>query len=93
VIYVAARVVDANGVLVPDASNLITFKVTGPGRLVAVDSADNSSHEPFQASARRAYQGLCFAMLRASASSGRITLVASSPGLPAASVNVKAVAR
>jgi beta-galactosidase len=93
VVYVAARVVDEDGVLVPDASNLITFKLTGPGRVVAVDSADNNSHEPFQASARRAYQGLCFAMLKASASSGRITLTASSPGLAAASVNINTVAR
>jgi beta-galactosidase len=93
VVYVAATVVDANGMVVPNANDLITFKVTGPGAVVAVDSADNNSHEPFQANARRAYQGRCFAMLRASAPAGRITLTASSPGLMAGAVSLKAVAR
>jgi beta-galactosidase len=93
VVYVAARVVDAEGVLVPEAGNLITFKVTGPGRISAVDSADNNSHDPFQASERKAYQGICFAMLKADAPSGRITLTASSPGLAGASINIAAIAR
>src|SRR3712207_7238081 len=52
--YVEAKVVDAGGTIVPGASDLITFKATGPGRVVAVDSGDNASHEPFQASQRRA---------------------------------------
>jgi beta-galactosidase len=93
VVYVAARVVDKDGVLVPDAGNLITFKVSGPGRLSAVDSADNSSHEPFQASERMAYQGICFAMLKADGPTGRITLTASSPGLAGASIDIRARAR
>ncbi|HYJ45820.1 MAG TPA: glycoside hydrolase family 2 TIM barrel-domain containing protein, partial [Pyrinomonadaceae bacterium] len=91
VVYVTATVVDAHGIIVPDANDLITFKVRGPGAVAAVDSADNNSHEPFQATERRAYQGRCFAMLRASASGGRITLTASSPGLAAGTVNVRTV--
>ncbi|HUE82636.1 MAG TPA: glycoside hydrolase family 2 TIM barrel-domain containing protein, partial [Pyrinomonadaceae bacterium] len=55
--YVTATVLDDAGVVVPDATDLITFKITGPGRVVAVDSGNNMSHEPFQASERRAYQG------------------------------------
>lgn len=57
--YITAKIVDENGVLVPSAQDLVVFKVTGPGVVAAVDSGDNSSHEPFQASQRRAYQGLC----------------------------------
>ncbi|HEX8142504.1 MAG TPA: glycoside hydrolase family 2 TIM barrel-domain containing protein [Pyrinomonadaceae bacterium] len=91
VVYVAARVLDASGVLVPGASDLITFKATGPGRIVAVDSADNNSHEPFQASERKAYQGLAFAMLKANAPRGRITLTASAPGLTGGSITINAV--
>jgi len=88
VVHVTATVVDANGVLIPTASDLITFKLTGPGIIAAVDSGNNTSHEPFQASDRRAYQGRCFAMIKASANKGRITLVASAPGLTAASVAI-----
>jgi beta-galactosidase len=87
VIYVTATVVDANGVLVPTASDQISFKVTGPGVVAAVDSGDNRSHEPFQASERKAYQGRCFAMIKASAPQGQITLTASAPGLKESSVS------
>jgi beta-galactosidase len=79
--HVTATVVDANGILVPTASDLITFKVTGPGFVAAVDSGNNTSHEPFQASERRAYQGRCFVMIKASSAAGRITLSAFAPGL------------
>jgi beta-galactosidase len=89
--YVTATVVDENGVMVPSARDLIAFKVTGPGLIAAVDSADNNSHEPFQATERRAYQGRCFAMLKASAARGKITLTASAPGLAAGSIKIDAV--
>ncbi len=89
VVYVTATVVDANGVLIPTASDLITFSVAGPGVVAAVDSGDNRSHEPFQASQRRAYQGRCFAMIKARAR-GRITLNASASGLSRGSISIAA---
>jgi beta-galactosidase len=90
--YVAATVTDQNGVVVPGAGDLITFKVTGPGTIAAVDSGNNSSGEPFQASEHRAYQGRCFAMLKAKDSRGRITLSASAPGLAGSSITIDAIA-
>jgi beta-galactosidase len=92
VVYVTATVVDENGVLIPNAGDLITFKINGPGVIAAVDSANNSSHESFQASERKAYQGRCFAMLRAKTGKGRITLEASAPGLESSSISINAVA-
>lgn len=89
--YVTATVIDENGVMVPNASNLITFKVAGPGVIAAVDSGDNNSHEPFQATQRRAYQGRCFAMLKAKSGSGKITLTASARGLVRNSISIDAV--
>jgi beta-galactosidase len=90
IVYVSATVVDANGVLIPTASDLITFKVSGPGVIAAVDSGNNTSHEPFQASERKAYQGRCFAIIKASSGKGRITLSASAPGLKESSVSIVA---
>ena len=90
VAYVTATVVDENGVPVPTANALINFNVSGPGKVVAVDSGDNSSHESFQAAERRAFQGSCFAIIRAIAPAGRIIVVASSPGLASASVTITA---
>jgi len=90
--YVTVTVADDNGVIVPNAHDLITFKIAGPGFIAAVDSADNNSHEPFQFTERRAYQGRCFVMIKSTSASGKITLVASAPGLKSSSVIIKAVA-
>lgn len=81
VAMVDVSVVDVDGILVPSANDLVTFKVEGPGIVAAVDSGDNASHESFQASERRAYQGRCLAVLKATANSGTIRLTASAPGL------------
>lgn len=91
VVYVTATVVDENGVLVPNAGDLITFKTGGDGVVAAVESGDNSSHEPFQASERRAYQGRCFAILKAARAPGRITIEASASGLRSNSITINAV--
>jgi beta-galactosidase len=90
--YVTAEVVDADGAVVPDADNLVRFRISGPGAIIAVDSANNASHEPFQATERHAFQGRCLAIIRATAASGRITITATSPGLAPASAEVEAVA-
>src|SRR6266542_1806431 len=91
--YVTVTVADPNGVIVPNAQDLVTFKIAGPGIIAAVDSADNNSHEPFQASERRAYQGRCFVMIKSTLASGRITLAASAPGLKSSSITITAVDR
>jgi beta-galactosidase len=90
VAVVRAMVVDSRGTRVPRASDLITFKLTGPGTLAAVDNGDNASHEPFQAAARHAYQGACAAFVRADAETGKITLTATAAGLKSGSVSLKA---
>jgi len=88
VAFVNAYVVDEVGTVVPDAENLISFKVEGAGFIAAVDSANSNSHEPYQASQRRAYQGTCLALIKARANRGKITITATSPGLRSASMEL-----
>lgn len=85
--FVSASVVDANGVLVPMANDMISFGVTGPGLIAAVDSADNADHDPFQAKRRRAFQGTCFALVKGN-KAGQMILTASAPGLSVAKINI-----
>ena len=80
--FVTATVVDDNGVRVPAANPVIAFKVEGPGTVAAVDSADNTSHEPFQAMERRAWRGWCVALVR-TRRAGRMLIGASAEGLTA----------
>lgn len=88
VAFVKVTVVDENGTIVPDASDLITFKTEGSGIVAVVDSADNNSHESYQGTTRRVFQGLCFAMLKANADKGKITLTATSPNLKSNSISI-----
>ena len=90
VAFVRARIVDAKGVEIPRADDLISFNISGPGVIAAVDSADNSSHEPFQAAERRAFQGGCVAFVKAAGAPGKIVLTATAPGLTAGSIAIKA---
>lgn len=80
VVHATARVVDANGVPVPDADHAIAFAVEGPGRVIAVDDGDPESHEPYVATSRTAYRGRVLAILRATGA-GRITVTATAKGL------------
>ena len=86
---VHVTVVDEHGIPVPRADNLVSFKISGPGVIAAVDSADTVSHEPFQAAERRAFQGGCVAFVKATAASGKITLTATADGLDGGKVTIK----
>jgi beta-galactosidase len=88
---VRATITDASGVPVPNANDLVSFSISGPGEIAAVDNADNSSHESFQSTRRHAYQGECVAFVRAAATkSGKIKLTAQADGLKSSSIVIRA---
>jgi beta-galactosidase len=86
--YIKAAITDANGVEVPGADDLVSFTISGPGAIAAVDNGDNSSTEPFQAKERHAFHGVCFAIIRATAATGPITVSASAPGRAPATISI-----
>jgi beta-galactosidase len=87
---VTVQVVDQHNLLVPRSSNLIQFQVDGPGTIVATDNGDATSFEPFQTTARHAFNALALVIVRANpGQTGSITLRATSPGLKAASVRIR----
>jgi beta-galactosidase len=85
---ITAKITDKNGIIVPTADDLVSFKISGAGVIAAVDNADNSSDEPFQAGERRAFQGRCVAFVKATAPSGKIILAASTAGLKPAKIKI-----
>ncbi|MEP6850606.1 MAG: glycoside hydrolase family 2, partial [Acidobacteriota bacterium] len=91
VAFVTATVVDQNGVIVLDANPLIKFSSTGPGDIVAVDSADNADHDPFQAKQRKAFQGTCLALIKTKASSGKIVVTATAADLKSSTITITVV--
>lgn len=82
--FVAVRVVDAAGLLVPRTDPALTFSIEGPGEIVATDNGDPTSFEPFGAPARKAFNGLCLVIVRGKPSeAGQIRLIARADGLAA----------
>ena len=87
--FITVDVLDADGNLVPNADNLITFKVEGPGSIAGVDNGDPTSHEPFNANHRKAFNGLSLVIIQSEEKEGTITITASSPGLESQTIELK----
>ena len=88
--YVAVRIVDQHGNLCPNADNLVRFALEGPGTIAGVDNGDPTSHEPFQATQRKAFHGLCLAVIKATRTPGEIRLSAKAEGLQSEPVAITA---
>lgn len=88
--YITVTIADRDGLLVPRSHNLVEFDLEGPGRIVAVGNGDATSHEPFQAKRRKAYNGLCQVIVKGrSGEPGQVTLKARSSGLNAAEIALR----
>ncbi len=87
--YVTVEITDAAGNVLPDASNLVRFTITGPGELAAVGSGAPNMMESFQQPRRTAWHGRCLAILRPKGDSGTMTLKAEADGLDTATAVVK----
>jgi len=88
--YATATLVDDNGTVVPDTTTVIHFDTSGPGKIIAVDNGNLLDHDPFQTSERKLYEGHAIAILRATASSGAITLTATAEGVTPATIKIAA---
>jgi beta-galactosidase len=91
VAHFTVKIVDSGGTVVPLADNEVTFELEGAGKLIGVDSGDMRSHEDYASNRRKAFYGLCLAIVQATADPGEIRLTAASAGLKPASATVTAI--
>jgi beta-galactosidase len=89
--FVAADIVDARGTLVPDASDLVRFKIAGPGKIAGVDNGDPICHEAYAGSERSAFHGKCLAIVRSAGRAGTLRLTAVCDGLKSGTASIKVV--
>ncbi|KAI1436938.1 glycoside hydrolase family 2 protein [Xylaria sp. CBS 124048] len=89
--YITVAVTDRNGDTVPQASNNITFSISGPGQIVSTDNGKPADFTVFPSLSRQAFSGLALSIIRADiGASGDIVVSATSPGLGHASVTLHA---
>jgi len=82
------KVLDEAGNMVPDADNLINFKVSGNGFVVGVDNGLQTSMEPFKANYRKAFNGICLLIVQTYKNPGNIQVEATSEGLLKAELRI-----
>jgi beta-galactosidase len=87
--FITVKITDANGIMVPNANNHVQFNIEGTGVIAGVDNGLQTSHEPFKADNRNAFNGLCLVVVQSLEKPGTIKLTASSEGLEGASIDIK----
>ena len=88
--FITLSITDAQGILAPEANDLITFNITGPGEIVATDNGDAANLEPFPSKERNAFKGLALVIVRArKGAKGAITVTANANRLAPAKTIIK----
>ncbi|RGJ17178.1 DUF4982 domain-containing protein [Bifidobacterium bifidum] len=90
--YIEVDVTDANGHIVPDAANRVTFDVKGAGKLVGVDNGSSPDHDSYQADNRKAFSGKVLAIVQSTKEAGEITVTAKADGLQSSTVKIASTA-
>lgn len=87
--FVTVEVLDKDGNLCPNASNLIGFELTGNGTIVGVDNGSPISTESFVKPYRKAFNGKCLVVVQGNRKKGNILLQASADNLKTAQTEIK----
>ena len=84
----AVEVQDANGRTVPITDNEVTFRVSGPAKLIGTGNGDPTDQTADKGTSRRAFSGYCMALVQVTKTPGTITVEATSPGAASAIATV-----
>ena len=86
----SVEVRDARDRAIPITDNEVTFKVSGEGKLIGVGNGDPTDQASDKGTSRKAFCGYCMAVVQSTKNGGNITVEATAPGLPPATVTVAA---
>jgi hypothetical protein len=86
---VEVRVTDADGNLVPIASDAVTFSLSGPAHLLAIENGDVASHDSGQGPTHNLFHGRAMVYIQSENMPGNVTLKVTAPNLEPATVTVQ----
>jgi beta-galactosidase len=87
--FITVKVLDDNDMLVPNADNMVNFEITGEGNIIAVDNGLQTSLESFKVNYRKAFNGMCLAVIQSTENPGQILIKAKSDDLKESSITIK----
>jgi beta-galactosidase len=90
--FVEVDIVDAQGVIVPQANNRVDFTISGPGAIVGLDAGDSTNHDSYKGTSHAAFSGKLMAIVQSTATAGKVTLKATSGSLTGSSVDITTAA-
>jgi beta-galactosidase len=86
--FVTIKILDKDGIIVPETENLITLTISGEGSLIGVDNGDPVSHLSLKGNKIKAFHGLCLAVIQAGEEPGEIKLIASTEKLEPVTLHI-----
>jgi beta-galactosidase len=84
------QLVDAHGILVPNANTLCSVRVDGSGKLIALDNGDQRDMTPLQQPSRKLNQSRAFMVVESLRRPGPITVTVTAEGLPDTQLKLRA---
>ena len=88
--FVTVEITDENGNIQPNADNMLSFNIDGPGVIAGVDNANLKNLEKYVGNTRKAWHGRAMVVIKSANKNGDIRLNVDSPGIETASIIIKA---
>lgn len=79
--FVRVNLTDVQGIQQPNADDLLTFEIEGPGTIVGVANANLTDTDPYVANTRRAWKGQALVIVKSKREKGNIRLKVTSAKL------------
>jgi len=87
-VHVTLQIIDQNGVPVMLADDEVTCTITGPARLLGLESANNTDMSDYRDNSHRVYHGSMLAYIQTTGQPGEVTLTFTAPWLTSAKVTL-----
>jgi beta-galactosidase len=89
--FVTVEITDKDGIIQPNASNRLQFKVEGAGTIAGVDNANIKDTDPYVSNTRKAWKGKVLVVIKSTHDAGDIKLTVTSPILEETAINIKTI--
>lgn len=87
-VHINLQIVDQNGVPVILADDEVTCAITGPARLLGLESANNSDMTNYRDNSQRVFNGRMLAYIQSTGNKGEVNITFSAPWLKSAKISL-----
>ena len=87
--FVTIEIKDKDGIIQPNAANLLHFEIDGPGVIAGVANADMKDTDQYVGNTRKAWHGRAMIVIRSTRNTGNINLKVTSADLQEAEIKIE----